>query len=156
MSLLIAGGWARWPLKVPCNPKHSMILFYSMISCAFLQMHGRKVNKWGNVVKKEAFRSLFNCLMSVSMHRFHVSAPAEKWETLLLSRSAFSSGSGRASAWGLRVFKVGFRAKHLAELTQKSSSMTGRTAGKGPGFVLMSWSLKCIQFRGHQRDGGEP
>ena len=26
MSLLIVGGWTRWPLKVPFNPKHSMIL----------------------------------------------------------------------------------------------------------------------------------
>ena len=26
MSLLTAGGWARWPLKVPSNPNRSMIL----------------------------------------------------------------------------------------------------------------------------------
>jgi len=26
MSLLTAGGWARWPLKVASNPNHSMIL----------------------------------------------------------------------------------------------------------------------------------
>jgi len=25
-SLLTAGGWARWPLKVASNPKHSMNL----------------------------------------------------------------------------------------------------------------------------------
>ena len=26
MSLLTAGGWARWPLKVPSNPNHPVIL----------------------------------------------------------------------------------------------------------------------------------
>jgi len=26
MSLLTAGGWARWPLNVVSTPKHSMIL----------------------------------------------------------------------------------------------------------------------------------
>jgi len=26
MSLLTAGGWMRWPLKVPSNPNYSMIL----------------------------------------------------------------------------------------------------------------------------------
>ena len=26
MSLLMAGGWARWPLKVPSSPKHSVII----------------------------------------------------------------------------------------------------------------------------------
>jgi len=26
MSLLAAGGWARWPLKVPSNPNHPAIL----------------------------------------------------------------------------------------------------------------------------------
>jgi len=24
----LQGGWARWPLKVPSNPKHSMILWF--------------------------------------------------------------------------------------------------------------------------------
>jgi len=28
MSLLAAGGWARWPLKVPSNPKCSVILWF--------------------------------------------------------------------------------------------------------------------------------
>lgn len=76
--------------------------------------------------------------MSVITHRFDVSAPAEKWETLLLSRFAFSSGSGRASGWGLGGFKLSFKARRLAELTQKTSPMTGRKAGKGAGFVVMS------------------
>jgi len=26
MSLLTAGGWAGWPLEVPSNPNHSVIL----------------------------------------------------------------------------------------------------------------------------------
>jgi len=26
MSLLTTGIWARWPLKIPSNPKHSVIL----------------------------------------------------------------------------------------------------------------------------------
>ena len=25
MSLLMAGGWTRWPLKVPSHPNHSVI-----------------------------------------------------------------------------------------------------------------------------------
>ena len=28
MSLIVAGGWSRWPLKVPSNPYHSMILWF--------------------------------------------------------------------------------------------------------------------------------
>jgi len=27
MSLLIAPGWTRWPLRVPSNPNYSIILF---------------------------------------------------------------------------------------------------------------------------------
>lgn len=79
-----------------------------------------------------------------------MSAPAEECKTLLLSRAAFSSGSGRASSCGLGGFKVSFKAKKPAELTQEPSPMTDRKAGKGAG-VMMSRSLKCIQYRGDQR-----
>jgi len=33
MSLRPAGGWARWPLKVPSNPKHSMIHAWLKVLC---------------------------------------------------------------------------------------------------------------------------
>jgi len=29
VSLFIAGGWTRWPLRVPSNSENSMILYHS-------------------------------------------------------------------------------------------------------------------------------
>lgn len=101
--------------------------------------------------KERGFLRLFHFSMNVTTHRFDVAAPAEERETPLLSRSAFSSGSGKASGWGLSGFKVSFKARQLAELTQKPSLATDRKAGKGTGFVMMCWSLKSVQLSGDQR-----
>jgi len=35
ISLFIAGGWTRQPLKVPSNPNYSMILKQALISCSY-------------------------------------------------------------------------------------------------------------------------
>jgi len=33
MSLLAAGGWDRWPLKVPSNTDHSVVVCLSVLFC---------------------------------------------------------------------------------------------------------------------------
>jgi len=40
MSLLTAGGWARWPLKAPSNPKRSVILRNVFIAACMGQCFG--------------------------------------------------------------------------------------------------------------------
>ena len=39
MSLLAAGGWTGWPLKVLCHPNHAVILCIKVVkSCSVLQL----------------------------------------------------------------------------------------------------------------------
>jgi len=49
MSLLTAGGWAGWPLKVPSSPKHSMVLWHP--SCLLLP--GRWIFRWASVTCRQ-------------------------------------------------------------------------------------------------------
>lgn len=53
-----------------------------------------------------------------------MSAPAEKWENLLFSRSTLSSGLGKASGWGLVGFKFSFKDKSFVELTQTELTLS--------------------------------
>lgn len=63
------------------------------IPCTCLQSMGQT---WTNkaIYIERGFLELFPWLTSVITDRLDVPSLADKWETLLLSRSAFSSGSG--------------------------------------------------------------
>jgi len=103
MSVFIAGGWTRWSLKVPSNPKHFMIPWW----------------RWWKPWPEEAFsggnraQTLWlplQCLSSAA----HLVALLKSWVKAALGPSRGLHCLSKAR-WALLLFSFGYPGVHFAE-----------------------------------------